>query len=73
MDGALDSESEHADDAVHGLVLPANRARAIRGVVPVARGGCGWVWMEIDAGAGGCGWVRMGADGGETIPIREGD
>ena len=32
-------ESEHRHDAVHGLVFPPDGARAVGGVVPVARAG----------------------------------
>lgn len=31
-----DGESEGADDAVHGLVLPSHRAAPVRGAVPEA-------------------------------------
>jgi len=34
-----DGEAKHADDAVHGLVLPAYCAAAVGVVVPVARAG----------------------------------
>jgi hypothetical protein len=33
----LDGEAEDGDDAVHGLVLPANGAAAVGRVVPVTR------------------------------------
>lgn len=36
---ALDGQTKHGHDAIHGLVLPAHRAAAVRRVVPEARAG----------------------------------
>lgn len=41
----LERQSKDGDDAVHGLVLPAHGARAVRVIVPVAGAG------RVQAGA----------------------
>jgi len=47
-----DAETEDTDDAVHGFVLPSDRAAAVGHVVPVARARCvqaGTVLLHNDA------------------------
>ena len=62
--GRSDGQSEHGDDAVHGLVLPADGAAAVGAVVPVA--GAGRVQARtrlLHDDAGHCGWP----DGSDAV------